>query len=164
MHHVLGIILAVFALLAGQATPVKPGTELLGFTLDETPDRLTALLGRPDGVDDSLPAYISWLFKAGARDEHDYGYILCFRRSDGKLVSVTRNFDPEENVDHLFPSGSFTVHHWPTAEKPHFSLRLRSLPGDRLLLAMGAPEQGRLCGQLILIDRSALPYFFPWLE
>ena len=160
----LRILLALISLSFAQTNPSKPGNELPGFTLRETPDQLIALLGRPDSVDDSLPAYFSWLFKAGAHDEGDYGYILCFRRSDGKLVSITRNFDPEPNVDHLFPSGSFTVQHWPSAEKPQFSARLRVLPGDRLLLAMGSGETGKPCGQLILIDRSVASFFFSWLE
>jgi len=161
--HLLQIVLALIAFVFAQTSPSKPGSDLPGFTLRETPDQLIALLGRPDGVDDSLPAYFSWLFKAGAHDEHDYGYILCFPRSDGKLVSITRNFDPEQKVDHLFPSGSFTVQHWPSAEKPQFSVRLRVLPGDRLLLAMGS-EAGKPCGQLILIDRSVASFFFSWLE
>jgi hypothetical protein len=114
-------------------------------------------------VEDSLPNYISWFFRRGAEDQHNYGYILSFRRSDGKLVSVTRNFDPEAIVDHLFPHGGFVVRHWPSADKPQFGARVRSLPGRGLLLAMGSVEPGQPTGQLILIDRDVAPIFFPWL-
>jgi hypothetical protein len=153
----------VALLVWAQSDTSKPGIELLGFDMNETPSDVVSRLGRPDSVDDSLPNYISWLFKLGAQDEHDYGFILCFRRSDQKLVSVTRNFEPEAVVDHLFPEGSFVVRHWPSDENPQFSIRVRALSGERLLDAMGSAEEGKPCGQLILIHRTVVPIFFPWL-
>ncbi len=36
---------------------------LLRFTLDEKPERIVVLLGRPDRVDDSARAYHSWLYE-----------------------------------------------------------------------------------------------------
>ena len=146
-----------------QSDSSKPGTEILGFDLNETPPDVISRLGPPNGVDDSLPNYISWFFKLGAQDEHDYGYILCFRRSDRKLVSVTRNLEPEAVVDHLFPEGSFLVRHWPSDRKPQFGARVRVLSGERFLVAMGCDEEGKPCGQIILIHRAAVPIFFPWL-
>jgi hypothetical protein len=151
-------------LVSTQSNTSKPGIELLGFDLNETPSDVVSRFGQPDGVDDSLPNYISWFFKLGAQDEHDYGYILCFRRSDRGLVSVTRNFEPEAVVDHLFPTGSFDVRHWPSDENPQFSVRVRALSGGRLLIAMGSVEEGKPCGQLILIQSSVVPIFFPWLK
>jgi hypothetical protein len=120
-----------------QLTVAKPGTELLGFALNQTPSDVVARLGRPEGVDDSLPNYVSWLFKADAADEGNYGYIVCFRRSDNRLVSVTRNFPQDAIVDHLFPERTFAVHNWPSDDKPQFSARVRSLSRGRLLIAMG---------------------------
>ena len=162
MLHLLRIALIVF--LGFQSGEVKPGSDIPGFTLDETQAELARQLGTPDGVDDSLPNYVSWMFKAGAQDEHDFGYVLCFRRSDYKLISITRNFEPEVNVDHLFPDDGSTVRNWPSDEKPQFSVRVRSLPGNRVLLAMGSGATGKLCGQVILMDRDALKVFFPWLS
>jgi hypothetical protein len=152
------IVLSLF-----QSTTVKPGTELLGFTLNQTPSDVVAQLGPPEGVDDSLPNYVSWLFKGNARDERDYAYIVCFRRDDNRLVSVTRTFEKDEIVDHLFPDGSFTVHNWPSDDNPQFSVRVRTLSDGRLLLAMGSGQAGKPCGQLVLIDREMLPFFFPWI-
>jgi hypothetical protein len=151
------------ALTLFQANTGKPGSELLGFTLNQTLSEVVSQLGTPEGVDDSLPNYVSWLFRGDARDEGDYGYIVCFRRSDNRLVSVTRNFEREEAVDHLFPEGSFAVHNWPSDDKPQFSVRVRALPGGRLLIAMGSGEAGKPCGQLVLIDREIAPFFFSWL-
>jgi hypothetical protein len=156
----LGLILA---LLWVQSDAPKPGSDLPGFTLTETPADVASILGPPSGVDDSLPNYVSWFYKQGAADEHDYGYIFCYRRSDNKLVSVTRNFEPEVAVDHLFPEDSFEVRHWPSSGKPQFSARVRTLSGNRLLIALGSAETGRPCGQLILIDPEVVRFFFPWI-
>ena len=157
------MILIMALLFWVQSNTSKPGADLLGFDFNETSADIISRLGPPDGVDDSLPNYRSWFFKRGAQDEHDFGYILCFRRSDNRLVSVTRNFEPEMVVDHLFPKGSFTVRHWPSDERPQFGVRVRVLPGERLLFAMGCDKEGMPCGQLILIRREAAPIFFPWL-
>jgi hypothetical protein len=146
-----------------QSTSVKPGTELLGFTLNQTPLDVVAQLGPPDGVDDSLPNYVSWLFRGEIRDERDYSYIVCFRRSDNRLVSITRNFERDEIVDHLFPGGESAVRNWPSDDKPQFSVRIRALSGGRLLIAMGSGQPRKPCGQLVLIDREMVPFFFPWL-
>ncbi len=142
----------------------KAGTELLAFDLNEMPADVISRFGRPDTVDDSLPNYRSWFFKRGAQDEHDFGYILCFRRSDDKLVSVTRNFEPEVLVDHLFPEGSFSVRYWPSDQNPQFGVRIRALSRGRLLLAMGCDKEGMPCGQLVLVHSSVVPVFFPWLD
>jgi len=142
----------------------KAGTELLAFDLSETPSDLISRLGPPDTVDDSLPNYRSWFFKRGAQNEHDFGYIFCFRRLDDVLVSVTRNFEPEVLVDHLFPEGSFSVRHWPSDQNAQFGVRVRALSRDRLLLAMGCDKDGMPCGQLVLVRSSVVPVFFPWLD
>jgi hypothetical protein len=126
------LALAVFV-AASQTEPAKPGSELLGFTLHETMDQIVSRLGAPDKVDDSGRHYTSW-FYTSASDRHDSAYILVIRREDGKLVSLTRNFDPEENIDQLFPEKTSSIHYWPSSEKPQFGLRY------------------------------VMPFFFPWVR
>lgn len=159
-----GRIALLTLLVFAQAEAPPPGSDLLNLDLNATPPGAGLGLGTPDGVDDSMPNFVSWLFKRGAEDLHNYGYVLCLRRSDRKLVSVTRNLEPEATVDHLFPEGSFSVHHWPSADRPQFSVRVRALSGNRLLMAMGSGAEGKPCGQLVLIDRGAIPIFFPWID
>jgi hypothetical protein len=160
---ILKIGLAVY-LFVVQSVLSKPGMDVLGFDLNEGPSEVRARLGQPDNIDDSLPKYTSWLFKLDAQDEGSFGYIFCFRRSDHKLISVTRNFEPAVLVDDFFPKGSSTTNHWPSDEKPQFGSRVRTLPGKRLLLGMGCDQEGKPCSQLIVIDRNVVPIFFPWLK
>ena len=96
----IGLIALLFWV---QSDSSKPGTELLGFDLNESRSEIISRLGQPDGVDDSSPNYISWFFKLGAQDEHNFNYVLCFRRSDRKLISITRNFEGGEKTWHGKP-------------------------------------------------------------
>ena len=80
-----------------------------------------------------------------------------------QILSVTRNFDTPQDVDYLFPATQTSVHHWPSKGPAQFSLRLRQLSGETLLLAMGTARLGERTTQLILIRRSALKTFIPWL-
>lgn len=143
--------------------PRTAASYLLKFTLQESATEVRARLGEPSQVADFGPNYFSWLFQIGIADHHDFSHTLCFSREGGKLISITRTLE-EEIVDDLFPAAETTVHHWPSAEKPQYGLRLRRLPGDRLLLALGSTRPGQTTSQLVLIRRSAVPFFFPWLS
>src|SRR4029434_9771198 len=98
------------------------------------------MLGPPDRVDDFARDYKSWQYEQADGDGHDDNsapaYIVCLRTGDGKLMSVTRNFVSPQDVDGLSPPAQTTVHHWPSAAEPKFSLRARNMPGGNLLLAM----------------------------
>jgi hypothetical protein len=141
----------------------RPGDELLAFTLDETPADVATRLGAPAHTGAFGPGYFSWFYQIGVEDLHDFSHTLCFREPDRKLISITRDFAPEVDVDHLFPGASSEVHYWPDREKPQYRVRVRRLPGDRVLLAMGS-QAGQPCGQVILIRRSAVGLFFPWIK
>jgi hypothetical protein len=120
-------------------------------------------LGAPAHTGAFGPGYFSWFYQIGVEDLHDFSHTLCFRESDNKLISITRAFDPEATVDHLFPRDSTEVRAWPNREHPQLHARVRRLNGDRVLIAIGS-KPGQVCGQLILIRASALRLFFPWLE
>jgi hypothetical protein len=96
-------------------------------------------------------------------DEHDFSHQLVFRKTDNQLISVTRNYEPERNVDQWFPPAETTVHFYPDANKPQYSVRLRHLSGGRILMAMGTSKAGDTTGQIVLIRESELRYFHPWL-
>ena len=100
----------------------------------------------------------SWQYES---DEHEeFSLTVVFRKSDGKLVSVTRNYEPERNVDALFPEAETTVHQF----NPQYGLRLRRLSGGRVLMAMGAPKRGQVTGQMVVMRESELRYFYPWVK
>ena len=56
------------------------------------------------------------------------------------------------------------MHHFPDAQKPTFSIRVRRLSGGRLLMAIGTSKPGQTTGQLVLMRESELTHFYPWLE
>lgn len=158
----IGALLIAAPCCAQSVDPRTTASYLLKFTLQEDPAEVRAKLGAPAQVADFGPRYFSWLYQIGIADHHDFSHTLCFSREDGKLISVTRTVE-EEIVEDLLPAAETTVHQWPSADKPQYGLRLRRLPGDRLLLAMGSTKPGQTTSQLILIRRSAIPFFFPWL-
>ena len=141
--------------------------ELLRFSLNESPEQIVSLLGRPQRIDDSLAGYQSWQYEFSAAEENDDNsppaWFVCLSTVRRQVLSVTRNFDKPQDVDGLFPPAQTTVHHWPSKDAPRFSVRLRQLPGEVLLLAMGTAKPGERTTQLILIRRSALKTFMPWL-
>src|SRR5258708_14478415 len=84
------------------------------------------------------------------------GVCLC-------IIQLTRNFDKPQNVDSILPASQTAVHYWPSKDAAQFSVRLRQLPGEVLLLSMGPARPDERTTQIILIRRSALKTFMPWL-
>jgi hypothetical protein len=66
-------------------------------------------------------------------------------------------------VDGIFPLAQTYSASLSIKEAPPFSVRLRQMPGEVLLLAMGTAGPGERTTQLILIRRSVLNTFLPWL-
>ena len=141
--------------------------ELLRFSLNESPEQIVSLLGRPQRIDDSLAGYQSWQYEFSAVEENDDNsppaWFVCLNTSKRQVLSVTRNFDKPQNVDGILPASQTAVYHWPSKDTAQFSVRLRQLPGDVLLLAMGTARPGDRTTQIILIRQSALKTFMPWL-
>jgi hypothetical protein len=161
----IGFILGAWLIAA---SPLFPQThlsvsELLRFTLEESGQQLTRVLGQPLQVADAGPAHFTWYYQTDVLDKHDHSHLLMFRRSDGKLISVTRNFHLPTSVDALFPDAGSRTYYWPDREKPTWQVRVRPLSGDRLLIAMGVEKKGDPTTQIVVIRRSVLPAFLPWL-
>lgn len=160
------LILSAPLLCAGEASLAEPRIEqgkLRWFSLAETPAEVEAVLGKPALAASSGSDHLSWQFRLGGIDHHDFSHVLVFRKSTSKLVSVTRLYEEEQIVDEFFPAAETTVHHYRDAGTTPFGIRLRRLPGGRLLLAMGSPKPGVPTGQLVLIDENELTTIYPWL-
>jgi len=160
------LILSAPLLCGEQPTAADPKIEkgkLLWFSLLETPAQVEAALGKPALAASSGSDHLSWQFRLGGTDHHDFSHVLVFRKSTSKLVSVTRVYEEERMVDEFFPPAETTVHHYRDAGKTSFGVRLRRLPGGRLLLAMGSSKPGVPTGQLVLMDETELATLYPWL-
>ena len=66
-------------------------------------------------------------------------------------------------MDEWFPAAETVAYFYPATEKPEYSVRVRKLSGDRLLLAMGISKPGQVTGQVFMIRASELQAFYPWL-
>jgi hypothetical protein len=161
------LLLAAFPVFC-QAPPSHKPQELLRFTLDESPEQIAALLGRPEHIDDSTRGYKSWQYSFGPDEASDDNsppaWLICATTGKWQVLSVTRNFDRPQDVDALFPPPRTEVHHWPSKDAPQYSVRLRPISKEVLLLAMGAAKPGERTSQLMLIRRTALKTFMPWLD
>lgn len=149
-------------LLAGQT--LLPVGELMRYTLDESTEQLTRGMGAPVQIGDASPGYLTWYYKTDVLDQHDFSHLLMFRREDGKLVSVTRNFHFAVNVDALLPVKSTQTYYWPSETDRQWPVRVRRMGNDRLVIAMGVANPGETTTQALIIRRSVLRLFLPWLE
>ena len=101
------------------------------FELVERDADVRKCLGQPAMVAD-FGNYRSWQYQIGEVEHDDFSRALVFRKSDGKLVSVSRTYNPERSVDSFFPPSKTTVHRFRAAGQPGFPVRLRRLPGGRV--------------------------------
>lgn len=137
--------------------------EVLRFALTENRQQVAERLGLPTLVA-PFGAFESWHYQIGIEDHHEYSHNLVFRQDTGELVSFTRNYDEDpQNVDELFPAAESFVEHYPSAERPEMSVRVRLLDGGRVLVALGSAAPGQPAAQLLLIRVSELKLFQPWL-
>lgn len=163
---ILGALLLAaprFSVAFGEPDPRTRPEFLLEFTLGESESEVTAKMGPPRQVADFSPDYRAYHFQIGVDDLHELSHILVFSRASGKLVSITQNFEPERDVAALFPPAESRVHFWPDPDKPQYSILVRKLSGNRLLMSMGTRKPSDPAGQLMLIRREALAAFHPWL-
>ena len=165
--RLFGALLLV-APLFSQSAWIDPQTKVgsrepVWFQLTEDREQVGKLLGKPVLVAESGKDFYSWQYQIDSSDE-DYSHYAVFRKTDGKLISVTRQYEPERNVDVLFPLAETVVCYFPDEAKPTFSARVRRLSGGRLLIAMGSAKPGQKTGQLLLIRETELGNFYPWIS
>jgi hypothetical protein len=143
------------------ADPIVKGASVEWFRLDESPAQLRKALGQPALVADFGTDFQSWQFQLGDIDHHDFSHLVVIRKSTRSLVSITRNYEPEIQVDSLFPPAQTAVHHYPNSAKPEMSFRVRLLPHNRVLIANGPAGT---TNQIVLIQRDELRFFHGWLD
>ena len=107
--------------------------------------------------------YRSWQYQIGEVEHDDFSHAVVFRKSDGKLVRVSRTYSPERAVDSFFPPSETTVYWFYASGQPDFPMRIRKLPGGRVLIAVGTSKPGQTSGQLVLMRANELTHFYPWL-
>lgn len=154
----------LFCQVPAAADPHVKDGEFRWFLFTESQDEVQTALGQSQMVADFGSDFRSWQYQIGDVDHDDFSLAVVFRKSTGKLVSVTRNFDAGRNVDVFFPESETATYHYPNARKPQYSVRVRRLSGGRLLMAMGASKAGQPTSQLVLMRESELRYFFDWLS
>lgn len=140
---------------------VRQGS-LVWFELTETMPAVTRALGAPKLVADFGNGQRSWQYFLSEGDNHDPSHYLVFGRADGKLVSVTRNFEPERNIDELFPAAETTTHYLDATHS--YGARVRRLSGGRVLIAPGSMKAGQPAGQLILMRAADVARQYPWIK
>ncbi len=128
--------------------------EALAFTLHEHRQQVEQRMGRPSTVT-AFGDFESWQYQIGIEDHHEFSHQLVFRVSTGELISFTRNYEGDPNLDALFPSAESHVEHYPDAEHEVMQVRVRQMKDGRFLLGIGS--------QLMLIQGTELKNFQPWL-
>jgi len=149
--------------LPAAADPETGGRDFRWFELTETKAQVSALLGHPALAAPLNAEFEAWQFQLGDTADEDFSHYLVFRKADGRLVSVARNYDPERNVDLFFPASESSVFTIDGEGSRPFSVRVRRLSGGRILMAMGIARPGQNTGQIVLIHESALRVFYPAL-
>src|SRR5258708_945870 len=149
----------LFSQIPAASDPQIRKGAIVWFELKETTEQVTRMLGHPTLVADFGPDLLSWQYQIDNEDHDEFSHQLVFRKSDHALISITRTYSVERNVDELFPAGETTVYHYPNAETPQYSVRLRRLPNGRVLMAMGSAKPGQTTTQLELVRQAELPTF-----
>src|SRR5882672_6624272 len=93
----LGALLSAAPAFSQQASWSDPQLSADGikwFQLGESESDVRKLLGQPALVAD-FGEYRSWQYQIGDVEHDDFSHALVFRQSDGKLVSVSRTYNPE---------------------------------------------------------------------
>ena len=137
--------------------------ELWKLTLDEDTTTVAKILGAPAQTGEANPGHFSWYLQIDNGDNHDHSHVLLFRKSDRKLVSVTRNYDQPTNVDELFQAANTKTYFWQSGAQPRWPIRVRFVSAERALIAMGVGEHGELTSQVLLIRRNEIVNYLPWL-
>lgn len=149
--------------LPALADPQVKASGVVWLTLDETMEDVVRAFGRPALVAESGAGLVSWQFQLGDIDHHDFSHVLVFRAADRKLLSVTRNCEPERRMDALFPATETRSYAVPGTGVTRFRMRVRRLPGGRLLMAMSLDRADAPVGQLVLMKEAEVGRFYPWL-
>mgnify|MGYP003623129120 CR=1 FL=1 len=163
-HLSLLIILAALEAGTGNGADHRPAPSILDFSLGEREGDIVKKLGPSEHLSAGTGyRTLDYLLGPEERSDEDYDWTFYFERPSGALVSVTRNFAKPASVAALLKGDGVRSHTYDAG--PHASLEALSLtlPGDRVLVAVGLSKTNDACSQLVLMRRAALPRFYPWI-
>lgn len=168
---VLGVLLSAAPLFSQVHTQIPAFTDpqlkegkLTWFSLEETTADVRKLLGEPAQISDAGEDLVHWRYQIAQEDNHDFSHYLIFRKSTGRLISISRSYEDERTVDAWFPIKETKTFFWTHSGQANYPVRVRTLPGERVLIAMGAAKPGDTTTQIVLIQSSELRNFYPWLD
>src|SRR5262245_31923911 len=162
----VGALLSGAPLFCQLQSPFDPGVKegkLVWFQLGETREEVSRIAGPPHRVA-TFGDFISWQYFIGEREDEEASHFLVFRKSDGRLLSVTRSFEHERDVAALFPATETAIHTFHGEHGEEYPVAVRKLDRGRLLLAMGFAKPADPVRQVTLIRADQLQYFHSWLH
>src|SRR5262249_28163508 len=95
------------------------------------------------------------------RDDEDFDLTFYFEEPSGKLISITRNYFRPKTVKNQFKADA-RFHTWRDGRSVLHAAS-RELSRDRILIAIGIDNLEAPCSQAVLMRRSRLHYFYPWI-
>lgn len=158
------IILAALAAASGNGADHESAPSILDFSLGERESDIVKKLGSSEHVSAGTGyRTLDYLLGPEQRSDEDYDWTFYFERPSGSLVSVTRNFAKPVRVAALLKGNGIRSHKYQADPRAPLAALSLTLPGDRVLVAIGLSKTDQVCSQLVLMRRSALPRFFPWI-
>jgi len=146
-----------------RADPQLRNGELSWFLLTETKDQVTRALGPPKAVAGFGQDFLSWQYQIGNVDHEEFSHQVVFRESTRGIVSITRNYDPNEMSMRCF-----------RRRKRQCTIirRVKSLNSACACAVCrrtrpdghGTSKPGQVTGQLVLMRESELRFFYPWVS
>jgi hypothetical protein len=140
-----------------------PAPSIAEISLRTTKAGIQARFGPPAHVRQQRSFQI-WDYALGSTDLNDLGFAwgFYFDEPSGQLTAVTHNLEKATPVMDLFPVGAS---HAVTSPGPTpTQVRYRVLDSERVLIAVGLSSPADLCDQVILMRKSAVQFFYPWLS
>ena len=163
-HLSLLVILAALWAATGNGADHRPAPSILDFSLGERESDIVKKLGSPEHVSAGTSyRTLDYLLGPEERSDEDYDWTFYFERPSGALISVTRNFVLPVSVAALLKGGAIRSHTYQPGSRAALPVLSVTLTGDRVLVAIGLSKTDDACSQLVLMRRSALPRFYPWI-
>ncbi len=163
-RHLSVLILASLAAAAGIGADHRSIPSILDFSLQEREIDIVKKLGPSEHLSaGSSYRTLDYLLAPEERSDEDYDWTFYFEKPSGAIVSVTRNFAKPTQVTELFRGGQVRSHKFQSGPGAPLPALSRVLPGARVLVAIGLSKSGDACSQLVLMRRTALARFYPWI-
>ena len=158
------LILAALAAVVGKGADHPSVPSILDFSLLERQSDIVKKLGPSEHVSTG-PGYrtLEYVLGPEERSDEDYDWVFYFERPSGSLISVTRNFSKPVTVAALLKGDGVQSHTSNAVPNSPLAALTRSLAGDRVLVAIGLSRTDQPCSQIVLMRRTVLSRFYPWI-